>query len=299
MRGPEAIQRRSLQILVSETAIVRSIPEVSTSASRAPWASKWSRASVSGSPVARATSAITAAENPGGVLIPVPTAVPPSGSSASLGRTACRRSIPYRIWAAYPPNSWPRVTGVASIRCVRPDLTTSANSAALRSRASSRWRRAGTRSWVTAAVAAMWMDEGKTSLELCEALTWSLGWTSRPSRSVARVAITSLVFMLDEVPEPVWKTSTGKCSSQWPSATSAAADRMASEVSSSSTPSSALTRAAAALIRARASMWARSRRCPESGKFSTARWVWARHLACAGTRTSPMESRSVRNAADC
>jgi hypothetical protein len=33
---------------------------------------------------------------------------------------------------------------------------------------------------------------------------------------------------------------------------------------------------------------------PEIGKFSTARWVWAAHLASAGTLTSPIESRSMR-----
>lgn len=147
---------------------------------------------------------------------------------------------------------------------------------------------------MTAAVAAMWMEEGKTSLDDCEALTWSFGCTSRPSRSVASVAMTSLVFMFDEVPDPVWNTSTGKCSSQRPSATSSAASRIASAMSLSSTPSSAFTCAAAPLIRARASMWARSMRCPEIGKFSTARCVWARHLAPAGTRTSPMESCSTR-----
>ena len=53
------------------------------------------------------------------------------------------------------------------------------------------------------------MADGKTSLELCDALTWSLGWTrfdprASPSSSDARLAMTSLVFMLDEVPEPVW-----------------------------------------------------------------------------------------------
>ena len=51
-RGPEPIQRRSLAIFVRLTAIVRSCPDSSTSASRAPCASKWSRASVSGRPVA-------------------------------------------------------------------------------------------------------------------------------------------------------------------------------------------------------------------------------------------------------
>jgi hypothetical protein len=53
------------------------------------------------------------------------------------------------------------------------------------------------------------MAEGNTSLDDCEALTWSLGWTfledrSSPRSSLARLAITSLVFMFDEVPDPVW-----------------------------------------------------------------------------------------------
>jgi hypothetical protein len=80
--------------------MVRSAPLVSTRPSRAPWASKWLRASVSGSPVALATSPITRAANPLGVLMPVPTAVPPKGSSASRGSTACRRSTPSLTWAA-------------------------------------------------------------------------------------------------------------------------------------------------------------------------------------------------------
>ena len=67
--------------------------------------------------------------------------------------------------------------------------------------------------------AATWIADGKVSLDDCAALTWSLGWTSTPSRW-ARVAITSLTFMLVLVPEPVWKTSIGKCSSCAPSAIS-------------------------------------------------------------------------------
>ena len=54
------------------------------------------------------------------------------------------------------------------------------------------------------------------------------------------------------------------------------------------------TAAAAPLIRASASIERGSSGCPEIGKFSTARWVWARHMASAGTRTSPMESCSMR-----
>ena len=60
------------------------------------------------------------------------------------------------------------------------------------------------------------MAEGNTSLEDCDALTWSLGWTLEPSRSAARVASTSFMFMLVEVPDPVWKTSMGNSSSHSP-----------------------------------------------------------------------------------
>ncbi len=69
-----------------------------------------------------------------------------------------------------------------------------------------------------------------------------------------------------------------------PLATSSAASSIAFATSSSMTPSSALTRAATALIRASASMCRRSLRSPEIGKFSTARCVCARHLAVVGTR---------------
>ena len=62
-------------------------------------------------------------------------------------------------------------------------------------------------------------------------LTWSLGWAPSP----ARLAITSLAFMFEEVPEPVWKTSIGNWSSCSPAATAspAAAIRSARSASSS------------------------------------------------------------------
>ena len=93
-RGPDPIQRRSLQILYRLTAITRSTPLASTSASRPPAASKWFRASVSGSPVEDASRAMTRAANSGGALSPVPTAVPPRGSSPSRGKIASTRSAP-------------------------------------------------------------------------------------------------------------------------------------------------------------------------------------------------------------
>ncbi|CAH0327099.1 hypothetical protein SRABI128_05766 [Microbacterium sp. Bi128] len=92
--GPEPIQRRSLLIFMKEIAMLRSWLDASMRPSRLAWASKWSRASVRGSPVSAASSSITRSGNPAGVLMPVPTAVPPSGTSATRGRAALMRSMP-------------------------------------------------------------------------------------------------------------------------------------------------------------------------------------------------------------
>jgi thiamine biosynthesis lipoprotein len=65
-------------------------------------------------------------------------------SSATVIAPTC--ALADASWAAYPPNSCPNRTGVASMRCVRPLLTTSSNSDALaRSEVASR-SRAGMRS---------------------------------------------------------------------------------------------------------------------------------------------------------
>ena len=58
-------------------------------------------------------------------------------------------------------------------------------------------------------------------------LTPSLGWTPSP----ARLAITSLAFMFEEVPEPVWKTSIGNWSSCSPAATASPAAAIRSATS--------------------------------------------------------------------
>ena len=57
-----------------------------------------------------------------------------------------------------------------------------------------------------AIAAASWSAVGMVSLELWQRLTSSLGWTrgAPPSRPVARLATTSFMFVLVEVPEPVW-----------------------------------------------------------------------------------------------
>ena len=127
---------------------------------------------------------------------------------------------------------------------------------------------------------------GKVSFDDCDMFTSSFGCTSAPRRSAARWAITSLAFMLDDVPEPVWNTSMGNCSSCSPAATSSAASAIAG--------ATLLTRAASAFTSPSARTRADGSGSPEIGKFSTARWVWAPQYASAGTRTSPMESCSTR-----
>ena len=102
----------------------------------------------------------------------------------------------------------------------------------LQRRLSLRLQRAHRRQQVAGdlASAARWTAEGKTSLEDCPMLTWSLGWAPSP----ARLASTSLAFMFEEVPEPVWKTSIGNWSSCSPAATASPAAAIRSARSESS-----------------------------------------------------------------
>jgi hypothetical protein len=92
---------------------------------------------------------------------------------------------------------------------------------------------------------------------------------------LARLAMTSLVFMFVEVPLPVWKTSMTNSPSSAPAMTSSAAFRMASAIPFSTAPSSQFTCAAAYLMAPIAWMNVRGKRSPLMGKFSTARAVCA------------------------
>ena len=126
--------------------------------------------------------------------------------------------------------------------------------------------------------AARWMDVGITSLEDWPMFTWSLGWTSLEPRSppkiwLARLAMTSLALVLVEVPDPVWKMSRTKCSSNPPSMTSCAAATTALPVFSSSRPRDMLVLAADCFTRPRARMNDRGKPRPLMGKFNTARMV--------------------------
>ena len=61
---------------------------------------------------------------PTGALRPVPTAVPPMGSWRTRSSVSPMRSMAEASCADQAPSSWPRVSGIASIRWVRPVLTT-------------------------------------------------------------------------------------------------------------------------------------------------------------------------------
>ena len=164
------------------------------------------------------------------------------------------------------------------MRWVRPDFTMSRNSSAFFSSEVARTSRAGLRSFTSAFVTATCTEVGNTSLDDCEAFTWSLGWTvtSVPASSwFASCDRTSFVFMFEEVPEPVWNTSMGKCASKSPEMTLSAAERIAAARWESSTSSSSFAVAAAFFTWASAAMCSRSSVLPEMGKFSTARCVCA------------------------
>ena len=149
---------------------------------------------------------------------------------------------------------------------MRPDFTTSVNESAFAAKDSERADSAGRSSAVTSPRAARCTADGKTSFDDCPMFTWSFGWTPSP----ARFAITSLAFMFEEVPEPVWKTSIGNWSSCSPSAMASPAAAIRSASSRSSSPSSALVRAAAALIRPSQRTTGTGTGSPDTGKLSTA-----------------------------
>ncbi|CFU04659.1 Uncharacterised protein [Bordetella pertussis] len=144
------------------------------------------------------------------------------------------------------------------------------------------------------------MAVGKVSLDDWPRFTWSLGCTLRPSprsppsSSEARLASTSFMFMLLCVPEPVCQTDSGNSSGHLPAITSSAARMMASATCGSSSPSSALTLAAARFRRAMAATSGTGIFSVEIAKKCSERWVCAPHRCCSGTSIGPKVSFSVR-----
>ena len=174
---------------------------------------------------------MTAGANEVEALMPVPTAVPPSGSSPSASMSARERASAPASMPAHASASWPSVTGVASIRWVRPAFTTWAKRVDMSRKAPISSSTAGWTSSTSSSDRAMRIAVGTVSLDDCEALTWSLGCTPSSTAADANVEITSLTFMLVDVPDPVWKTSIGKCSSSSPASTRRAASAIAAAIS--------------------------------------------------------------------
>ena len=201
--GPAFIQRRSLEIFITATASALSWPESSTASSWVAMPSNLSLALSNFTFVRDDSSLATLAPKRGWALMPVPIAVPPSGSRRSRFRLSSIRSWADVSCDDQAPNSWAKVSGMASIRWVRPVLTTFFSPRALRSMVLRRCLIAGSRSSATASWAETRMAVGMTSLELWPRLTWSFGCTLRLAVE-ASAAITSLAFMFEDVPEPVW-----------------------------------------------------------------------------------------------
>ena len=109
-----------------------------------------------------------------------------------------------------------------------------------------------------------------------------------------RLAMTSLTFMLDWVPEPVCQTLRGNWSAWSPARISSQTVQMRSASRPPMVPSSALASAAARLRIANAEMMPAGMRSSPILKFSSERCVWAPQSALLSTRTSPMESCSTR-----
>ena len=202
--GPEFIQRRSLPIFISATASALYWPDSSTRSSCAEMPSKVFSACPNFTPVAAASALATPLPNLGWALMPVPIAVPPIGRRRTRLRLSSIRACADSSCADHVPNSCAKVSGIASIRCVRPVLTVLPSALPRLSMALRRCASAGN-SVVRAATTAITRRlVGTTSLLLWPRLTWSFGWMASPAAALATCAITSLAFMLLEVPEPVW-----------------------------------------------------------------------------------------------
>ena len=156
------------------------------------------------------------------------------------------------------------------------------------------------RSRVTVSAAATFIAVGKTSFDDWPRLTSSLGCTRRPSPrappriSEARLASTSLTFILVCVPEPVCQTASGNSPSCRPASPSSAAATMASAVFADRMPSSTFTCADARLTISSARMSAGGIFSVEMRKYWSERCVCAPHKCSSGTSIGPKVSRSAR-----
>ena len=234
-----------------------------------------------------------------GAFSPVPTAVPPRASARSGSTAARSSSISVSILARQPEISCEKRSGTASCRCVRPTFSTSSFSASSRRSVCTKRPHTGRRSSSSAITAAMCIAVGNVSFEDCDIFTSSFGCRSFfPAMALPRFATTSLMFMFDCVPLPVWNTTSGKLPSSRPARISSHALEMAAHFSSVMRCGTSERLASAAAFFSTA----KARRissgivsCPApAGKFRRLRSVCAPQYLSAGTAISPMESCSIR-----
>ena len=123
-RGPEPMQPQVAGDLVEREATTLAMALASTTASCADWASKWSTASERGRPSRRRRGWRSRRGEPGRCVEAGPDR---RAAEGELGRGGAARRAgarePARSGGPSPPTSWPKVTGAASIRWVRPALT--------------------------------------------------------------------------------------------------------------------------------------------------------------------------------
>ena len=278
-RGPLASHRISLAIFIRSAASAFSAPWAKTISSLDVRAWNLFSAVTKGRPVFSAIFAAERESKPSGAFSPVPTAVPPRARDSSGFSASRSSSSSFSRLERQPEISWQNRIGVASCRWVRPHLSTFAFS--FSSRISSSFSLT-TASMVRsiASAAAMCMAVGKVSLEDWLIFTSSLGCSSfSPAISFPRFAMTSFMFILLWVPEPVCQTTSGKCPSSFPARISSAAWQIAPHFSAVIFTgfSSRLASAAAIFSTAKARMISPGIfSCPAPmGKLFRLRSVWA------------------------
>ena len=296
-RGPELIHRRSLQILVRLTATTLAAPLSATSAS---WAGLGLEV------------VVRLAQRDAGLLGQLGghrRGEPGRGVEAGAGGRAAQRQLGGALGGVqHPGPAQLDLAGVAGELLAEGDrhgvhqvgaagLDDGARTRPPCAPAPSRGGPGPARArCATAVTAASRIAVGKMSLEDWPALTWSLGWMLSP---VCRCASAGdhLVDVhvgrgaragLEDVDRELVVV---------PAAAPPPAPRPRSRPPARrpGRRGSAFTRAAAALTGPGRARSARGMVSPEIGKFSTARAVWAPHRASAGTRTSPIESCSMRS----
>ena len=233
-RGPDASHRTSLAIFIMSQASALTAPWATTISSLEVSAWNLFSAVTNALPVRAETFSATLTSKPSGAFSPVPTAVPPRASAFRGSTVSFSSSTSFSREERQPEISWEKLIGTASCRWVRPDLTMPSFSFSSRLNSSMSSSAAGMSLSSTARTAAMCIAVGKVSFEDWDMLMSSFGWQSfsTPAMALARFAMTSLVFMLDWVPEPVCQTTSGKLSFSSPAMTSSQAFVMAASFSS-------------------------------------------------------------------